>query len=129
MSKPTAVCLVPVLLLLDYWPLGRRTFDVRGLLEKVPLLLLTVVVMGLTVYGQKESGSMSHLAEVPVWTRLENVPVFYLRYIGKILWPVNLACFYPYDGHPRIAVVLVSVLVLVALRHCPSIQRQHEGRM
>ena len=115
LSKPTAVCLVPVLFLLDYWPLGRRIFDSKRLLEKLPLLILTAVVIWLTIYGQRESGSMSHLADVPLWIRLENVPVFYLRYIGKMLWPVDLACFYAYGGESAGALVVVSFLVLLAL--------------
>jgi len=99
MSKPTAVSLPVILLLLDYWPLQRRGIR-RLLLEKLPPFAMSAVVMALTVYGQKVSGSMSHLAGVPFWIRLANAPVAYLRYLGKILWPLNLACFYPYDKHP-----------------------------
>lgn len=115
MSKPTAVCLVPILFLLDYWPLGRRLFDVKRLVEKLPLLLLTAVLAWLTFHGQKESGSMSHLEGVPLGIRLENIPVFYMRYIGKMLWPVNLACFYPYDFHPGTAKALASAFGLSIL--------------
>ena len=87
MSKPTAVCLALTLLLLDYWPLRRNCSFVRLLTEKLPLFGMTAAVMALTVYGQKVSGSMRHLADVPLGIRIENVPIAYMRYLGKILWP------------------------------------------
>jgi tetratricopeptide (TPR) repeat protein len=125
MSKPVAVSLAPVLLLLDYWPLCRKSAFVQLLREKLPLLGMTAAVMFLTVYGQKVSGSMSHLADVPFRIRLENVPLSYVRYIGKILWPVSLSCFYAYDRHPAAAWVAASLLGLCAIsvlvawqRHC-----------
>jgi tetratricopeptide (TPR) repeat protein len=76
---------------------------------------MTAVVVFLTVYGQQRSGSMSHLANVPFRIRLENAPVFLVRYIGKILWPVSLACFYPYDRHPAVVRVMASALLLGAI--------------
>jgi tetratricopeptide (TPR) repeat protein len=114
MSKPLAVCLVPVLLLLDYWPL-RRTDRTRWLLEKLPLISMTVLVVCLTIYGQRQSGSMAHLAGVLAWVRVENVAVFYMRYIGKILWPVNLACFYPYSAPPDAVPVIAAVSGLLGI--------------
>src|SRR5580658_7640045 len=69
--------------------------------------------MWLTVYGQKESGSMSHLAGIPIWVRVENVAVYYTRYIGKILWPVKLGCFYAYGGPPGPVLVIGSALGLL----------------
>lgn len=114
LSKPVAVCLVPVLFLLDHWPLRRRPFfDARSAIEKGPVILLTAVVAGLTVYGQKASGSTSYLMEVPWWIRIENAPVFYLRYLGKILWPAELSCFYAYATSPPDP--LLSLLAAVVL--------------
>ncbi len=74
MSKPTAVCLAPILLLLDYWPLRRKSRVPQLVMEKLPLLGISAAVMFLTVYGQKVSGSMSHLAGVPFPVRLANAP-------------------------------------------------------
>jgi protein O-mannosyl-transferase len=115
MSKPAAVSLAPILLLLDYWPLRRHMGLVQLLKEKLPLLGMTAAVMALTMYGQKMSGSMRHLADVPFRIRLENVPISHARYIGKILWPVKLSCFYAYDKHPAAAWVTVSALGLSAI--------------
>lgn len=112
MSKPTAVCLALTLLLLDYWPLRRNCSFVRLLTEKLPLFGMTAAVMALTVYGQKVSGSMRHLADVPLGIRIENVPIAYMRYLGKILSQANLSCFYVYNRHPAAAWVVASALGL-----------------
>jgi tetratricopeptide (TPR) repeat protein len=115
MSKPAAVSLAPVLLLLDYGPLRRKIGLARLLKEKLPLLGMTAAVIALTVYGQKVSGSMRYLADVPYRIRLENVPVSYARYIGKVLWPANLSCLYAYDRRPAAVLVTASALGLCAL--------------
>jgi tetratricopeptide (TPR) repeat protein len=124
LSKPAAVCLAPTLFLLDYWPL-RRTCGVAKLIkEKAPLLILTALVALLTVYGQKQSGSMSHLADVPFLVRAENAPVSLVRYAGKVLWPVDLTCFYRYDKHPSAGPVIGSVLLLGAIT-LAVVRRRH----
>jgi hypothetical protein len=124
MSKPVAVSLAPVLLLLDYWPLRRQSGFVQLLNQKIPLLGMTAAVMLLTVYGQKVSGSMRHLADVPFRIRLENAPISYARYIGKILWPANLSCFYAYDRHPAAVWIAASALGLCAVCALAVLQRR-----
>ncbi len=123
MSKPSAVSLAPILLLLDYWPLRRTCGIVRLLKEKLLLIAMTAAVMFLTVYGQRTSGSMSHLADVPFLTRLQNAPVAYVRYIGKMLWPVNLSCFYGYDRNPAAIWVVDCALVLGAMTVIAVLER------
>jgi Flp pilus assembly protein TadD len=126
MSKPVAVSLAPILLLLYYWPLRRKSGLAQLLTEKLPLFVMSAAVMALTVYGQEVSGSMRHLADVPFRIRLENAPISYVRYIGKILWPVNLSCFYAYDRHPTAAWVTASALGLGAVS--ALVLRQHRRR-
>jgi tetratricopeptide (TPR) repeat protein len=124
MSKPVAVGLAPILLLIDYWPLRRKSGLPQLLKEKLPLLGMTAAVAALTVYGQKVSGSMRHLADVPFRIRLENVPVSYARYIGKILWPADLSCFYAYDRRPAAILVTASALGLCAVSALAIWQRR-----
>ena len=124
MSKPVAVSLAPILLLLDYWPLRRKSSVVQLLIEKLPLFVMSAAVMALTIYGQKVSGSMSHLADVPLRIRLQNAPIFYLRYIGKILWPVKLSCFYAYDRHPAAGWVIASALLMSTVTALLAWQRR-----
>lgn len=115
MTKPVAVCLVPILLLMDWWPRSRPVLVPKLVLEKMPLVALTALVVELTVYGQSASGATTHLAAVPAFTRAANVPIFYVRYIGKVVWPLDLACFYSYDSSPSLLLSAVCVAFLVAV--------------
>jgi protein O-mannosyl-transferase len=125
MSKPTAVSLPVVLLLLDYRP-TRRGVTLGGLLiEKLPLAAMVAVVLYLTVLGQVSSGSISYLANVGLGTRLANAAVAYARYVGKMLWPLNLACFYPYNPGPSALSVVLSALLLNAITALAVWQRKN----
>jgi len=110
MSKPMLVTLPFVLLLLDYWPLKRFQLCSSGgkkhtlkkpfywglVWEKIPLFLLSVVSSIGTYLVQKSSGAVNSLAAIPFHNRIANAMVSYVSYIGKMIWPHNLAVFYPY---------------------------------
>jgi len=116
LSKPMAVTLPFTLLLLDVWPLGRISnfkFQISNcrwlLLEKIPFFLLALALCAVTFFAQHGAGAVSSLA----WSvRLGNVPVAYLRYLGKTFWPQDLAIVYPYVYHWPIAAIAGSVLLL-----------------
>lgn len=126
MSKPMAVTLPFVLLLLDYWPLGR----VRGtlaerdgisqqpvsrlLLEKVPLFALAAASSAVTVWAQRSCGALRTLKAVSFLARLENAFYSYLLYIEKTVWPSGFALFYPRSPIPLWKVTL-AVAVLCAI--------------
>lgn len=126
MTKPVAVCLVPILLLMDWWPRRRPVPVPKLVLEKTPLVGLTALVAVLTVYGQSTSGATAYLAAVPSFTRLANGPIFYMRYIAKMLWPLDLACFYPYDPHPSMLLTATCTVILVAITVGAAIQRRDQ---
>jgi protein O-mannosyl-transferase len=95
MSKPTMVTLPLLLLLIDYWPLRRSTSS-RLFLEKIPLVLLAIVVSVFTFVLQRQApGSV---APLPLWWRIENAIVSYVVYIAQMFWPNDLIVFYP---HPE----------------------------
>jgi Tfp pilus assembly protein PilF len=121
MAKPMLVTLPFVLLLLDYWPLGRfpfqqvdsdtrteaapatipvfqKTISVNLVLEKVPLLILSVLSSFLTSLSVQRSGIVISTTLVPMKLRIANAIVSYARYIGKLIWPQDLAVFYPYPS-------------------------------
>jgi tetratricopeptide (TPR) repeat protein len=105
MAKPMLVTFPFVLLLLDYWPLGRlsaRDGTAVGwrwvVLEKVPLLALAGVSAVMTVYAQQRGGAIETLTALPFGVRLANAVVSYVRYLGLTLCPAGLAPFYP---HPQ----------------------------
>ncbi len=155
MSKPMLVTLPFVLLLLDYWPLRRiyegakpvsasvgsatgepetgRSAGIsavswqRVLLEKVPFLLLAAASSVVTFLVQKASGAVASLHALPFGERSANALISYCRYLGKMVWPVNLAIYYPI--HPAWAVwewagaglllVAISVLAIASWRRRP----------
>jgi len=109
MSKPLFVTLPFALLLLDYWPFRRWPcvsntqsiqMDVRSawalVLEKIPFLILSFIFSAIVFLTQKDVGAMSTVEQLPLAERLSNAIVSYAAYLGKILWPTNLAVFYPY---------------------------------
>jgi len=111
-SKPMLVTAPFVLLLLDYWPLGRvlgwtsppETLAVqqstagRLLLEKLPLLLLSAASSVITLRAQQAAGAVGTLP-FPPGARLENAIYSYAMYLWKAVWPTDLTLFYPYAGH------------------------------
>ena len=121
MSKPMLVTWPFVLLLLDFWPLRRFTLSnintqlpviLRLVREKIPFFALSAASSIVTFLVQQGWGAVVPLEHVPLALRLLNVPVSYLRYLGKLAWPMDLAVMYPYVlGWPA-GVVLGALLVL-----------------
>jgi len=121
-AKPMAVTLPAVLLLLDYWPLGRLGVGTRleaaalrrALVEKLPLAALSAATAWIAVRAQHADGTMRSLEMIPLATRLGNASLSYLAYLRNALWPVDLRIFYAYRDEPGVA-GLVAALALVAL--------------
>ncbi len=177
MAKPMLVTLPFVLLLLDYWPLGRmqgarstereagtkqNTSVVREalsankkkgksgkklapgsspgqtsrgvkleektpadkyqwalirplLLEKIPLFALAAISSIVTFVVQAKGGSVTSLEGIAPCVRITNAFVSYIIYIGKMIWPDNLAVFYPHPGLRQSWQVLGAALLLAAV--------------
>jgi Flp pilus assembly protein TadD len=109
MSKPMLVTLPIILLLLDYWPLGRTHWVPSGvgtitkrsagflLREKLPFLALMIPASVVTYWAEQRGGSVILLDKLPIAARFANALISYVRYLGNTLWPVNLAVYYPYQ--------------------------------
>jgi protein O-mannosyl-transferase len=117
MSKPMLVTLPFVLLLLDYWPLGRigaQKSKVGSRLrrlttEKIPLFALSALSCITTLFVQRQSPSA--IDQLPFVWRLNNTFVSYVTYIWQMLWPARLAVFYP---HPNDRLPLLEVTAAIA---------------
>ena len=86
----------------------------RLLWEKCPLFALAILSSIVTYIAQEKRAVKSFEAFPPV-VRIGNAFVSYVTYIGKMIWPSNLAVLYP---HPRFLVpwqVLGSVFLLIAI--------------
>lgn len=114
MSKPMAVSIPVALLVFDFWPLRRLTMHdrawVRPLLEKVPMAIVAVAVVGLTFPGQARA-----LSSLPLGVRLANVITSYAAYLGKMIVPHDLSILYPFDPNIPAASVIGSLLLLMAI--------------
>ena len=105
MSKPMLITLPFVLLMMDYWPLGRWKFeddklDIWHLVrEKIPLFLLAVGSGIATLIVQKGGGALQAMEIYSLSARLTNAMVSYLEYLKKTVWPEGLAVFYPHPGN------------------------------
>ena len=115
LSKPMLVTLPFVMLLLDWWPLGRmsrvesRESRVRRLvLEKIPFFLLSAVSSVVTFIVQQKSGAVAALVKITLAGRIENAFVACARYLGRTFWPAALASPYPHPGHWPVMPVLLA---------------------
>jgi hypothetical protein len=126
MCKPMLVTLPFVLLLLDFWPLNRfpQKNPMKLVVEKAPFFLLSVAICVITIPTQKGAGAVRTMANFPLMIRLENVPVSYCRYLGKLFWPANLPFFYPYPVHWPPVAVLGATLLLLCLLICAWMTRR-----
>jgi len=124
MAKPMAVTLPFVLLLIDWWPLGRLRVGAEGggsapvrsaeaglprlLLEKIPFLVLTVGSSVITMIAQK-----AFIQPITPQARLTNALSSYAAYLGKTFWPSGLSIYYPHRGYliPVGEVILVIALL------------------
>jgi tetratricopeptide (TPR) repeat protein len=122
MSKPMLVTLPFVLLLLDYWPLGRiggQTADagrqlLMAVLEKIPLLVLSAVSSVITLFAQK--GAVGWTEQLPMRSRINNAIVSYVAYIWQMFWPVKLAVFYPHpENRLPLGQIIFCLLFLISI--------------
>lgn len=121
MCKPMLVTLPFVLLLLDYWPLSRIDLRTQGprfktllplVLEKLPFFVLAAAVSVVTFLTQAGTGAF--VIRPSLGSRLANVAVSYVRYVGKLAWPGDLSVFYPYPAQwPAWQVVASAALLVV----------------
>ena len=113
MSKPMLVTLPFVLLLLDYWPLGRMAAKQmwRLIAEKIPLLLLTVASCVLSPWAQGKA--VIALEKLPLSARIDNALVSCVAYLGETFWPANLAVFYPHPGMTLPTWKLLAALLIL----------------
>ena len=116
MAKPMLVTLPFVLLLLDYWPLGRLPRGLATLVrEKIPFFALAAASSVVTFLVQRHGGAVSSLAGVPPVARVENAFISYVRYLGKIFWPAGLSPLYPHPGYWPLWKIAGAVILLAAI--------------
>lgn len=129
LSKPTALPLLAVFVLLDWWPLDR--FNKKSLLEKIPFAVIAAVFAVVTVVSQARSGGTVSSIEESMWRPLLIVgyaPTFYLR---QLLWPVGWPGYYVFPepfslAHPAVlayvsCTILLTIAVVISLRYTRAV--------
>jgi tetratricopeptide (TPR) repeat protein len=138
MSKPALVTLPAVMLLLDYWPLRRfrlkaffhqqtdtkkRAFGTRILeskilsliAEKIPFVMLSAASVYLSFLSTHLRGIVVTINETPMGMRIAHAFISYLIYLGKIVWPLKLAFFYPYPKSIPIGLMMCAIIWLICV--------------
>ncbi len=139
MSKSMLVTLPIVMLLLDFWPLRRTVESQKSkvksgkrnqpatspqfpvpcslfplLREKLPFFALSAAICVTTYLAQKHGGAVGTLDAYPIGVRLANAVVSYTAYLGKMVWPVDLASLYPHPGRSIPAWQVVTAAIALA---------------
>lgn len=124
-SKTMAVSLVPVLFLMDFY--YKRKVSAKVVLEKIPFLLLAVVMGIISVISSKEAGSMETGGMgFNTIDRIFFAANNLLNYVGKLIYPYGLSAYYQYpdsaDALPikyylsTAIVISLAILVFLSLK-------------
>jgi len=142
LAKPMLITFPFVLLLLDYWPLGRIKMHSKGsmwscnnfmnnlievlklqvIVDKIPMILITFISIYISVLSVKPMNATITMKNIPMDVRISNALVSYIAYIWKFIWPFNLAVYYPFPSTipywqgagAFLMIVLISTAVLRA---------------
>jgi tetratricopeptide (TPR) repeat protein len=132
LAKPAIITLPFVLLLIDFWPLGRLRFSEAAIgspngswlresnigpltLEKLPFFVLTGISIYLSYLSSRHHGIVIPTHEVPLDLRLANGLVSYMIYLGKMIWPQRLAVFYPYPEGVSLWLTVVTGVWIICM--------------
>jgi tetratricopeptide (TPR) repeat protein len=123
MVKPMGFTAPGLLLVLDWWPLGRLNVTAgRRVLtlvwEKFPVAILALAFGIVTIIGQSRTGAMTPLGAHPLPRRLGNAAVTLMQNLGRAIWPSGLGPFYPGPPgglFPPLAIAAAAALLLALL--------------
>jgi tetratricopeptide (TPR) repeat protein len=124
-AKPMAVTLPFLLLLLDYWPLGRMnktepdmparfSIPMRLILEKIPMLVIACLFCLINIHG-RTAGALAANQQYSVGWRIGNAMISYVTYMGQFFCPLELAPHYPRRTVLPPWQIVVAVLLLVSI--------------
>lgn len=130
LAKPMLVTIPVLLLLVDVWPLQRRTpgegrsFRFGGLvLEKLPLFVLSAAAAAVTVLSQRAGGALAPLETSSPWQRIAVALHAVAWYVRKTLLPEGLSIFYPIEMPApwEIAAGAATLVLLLGLALHPRV--------
>ncbi len=100
LSKPAAVCLAPLLVLIDFYL--KRKFDKRLIAEKVPYFMLALAFGIINIFSQRKFGALNALSDFhyvfSIFDRIFLISYAFMFYIVKAIAPFNLCAIYYYPA-------------------------------
>jgi protein O-mannosyl-transferase len=96
----------------------------RLLAEKIPLFALAALASVMTFLVQRHAGAVMGVESVPLGLRVGNTLISYGRYLGKLVWPMDLAVLYPYPGQWPLGKVTLAGGLLLGLSVLAWVQRR-----
>jgi tetratricopeptide (TPR) repeat protein len=131
LSKSQIITFPCLLLLWDYWPLGRISGSGQAnqdaaavpvlsrrwlLAEKLPLFALSAASAFMTMQAEKAGGAVQTFTRYSLPLRIETAVISYVRYLAHAFWPTNLVALYPHPTKLYPAwQVAAAALLLVAI--------------
>lgn len=112
LSKPTAVIFPIHLLLVDY--LLNRKISFRLLVEKIPFIMVSILIGLATIYVQTDAGAVN----VDAYSFIERIQLASYAinlYVIKFFLPTHLSSFYPYPLLPFDTLVSISPFISIGV--------------
>ncbi len=97
-----------------------RTYSYPALMlalvkEKIPFFVLSLLSAAITIYAQGKATAIQNLETIPYGMRIENAAISYVTYMARLLWPNDLAVYYPFTfdlpGWKFVGSAVILVLV------------------
>lgn len=117
LSKPTAVVLPVLLILLDFWPCPteRHKFSIKSIFNKIPFFVGSLYLAIVAIWAQGQGGGLKSVEAYPIFDRVASVLLGYQAYLGKLFIPSGLAIFYPFEQYqPGVAAGAFCLLLVLS---------------
>ena len=128
LSKSAAVCLAPVVILLDYY-LGRKA-TVKLIFEKIPFFVLSIIFGIISLISQGTGGALTNpTPDFSVINKFFVICYSFMFYIVRSVLPINLSAvhYYPscrdgilpfeyYSAPLGIAIILFLIIKIKSIR-------------
>jgi len=128
MSKPMAVTLPFILIILDIYPFQRFSFKkvfrahIKLVIEKIPFVFFSLISTILTIMAQHSGGAITSLKVYPLSFRVFVAIRGLSFYLEKMILPIGLSPFYPLPKYPSlqsleniISIILVFVISIFCI--------------
>jgi len=129
LSKPMAVTLPVVLLIIDYYPLKRDSNGwTRLVIEKIPFFALSVASAIVTLWAQRAGHGLRGLETHSLSTRIYIALRAVTFYLQKIILPIKLSPYYPLPFNTGLVssgfIISLAVVTLITLLCLLALKRQ-----